>query len=578
MAGAAGLRLAGAVPTPARSAPGPQVATPHPGEVIVTSTAVRENFCGVGFHAPMSLEVSTQDFFEQVLAKRWRELNPGFARVFHPWQEGHPGVRDPKVLDALARQLVFLKEATGTEIYVTTSDLKPVASEEERRAYASAVVDDLEYLVNRGASNLKYYCCTNELSLQQWADLRDDLPRYESYQRSIFDELKRRSLAIKLLATDASDLENWPTLEWAAQHMDDVTGVYGAHHYINEHDPTDLDFYASFKERCQWAVNLARGKKKDFILGEFGNAQYFELKYGIRWDCAKYFDTPLEPLAGLQLAEAVLAAINAGVYAMGYWTFNDYPDEKGGNYVNHWGVFKWLTNGAQTRPAYYSLGLLTKFFRGPGTVFETKAVDERLRVAALRRKEDKTWSIAVLNRNSQEVPIRLTIAGASQPAVFRKYVYDPKRVPVTVDGDLEEISKANLEREGIQRVPVTVDGDLQEPSAKVPLREATLTDTVEATSLAVYTTHYDDTPPAPVRGLEVTRIHDTRIPGEIAEATRLRWTPNSEPDLCYYRVFHHGVRIGSTAATEFIDAGPDNSRPRGYAVVAVDRSGNASSL
>jgi len=105
-----------------------------------------------------------------------------------------------------------------------------------------------------------------------------------------------------------------------------------------------------------------------------------------------------------------------------------------------------------------------------------------------------------------------------------------------------------------------------------------LSDAVEGSSLAVYTTAYDDTPPAPVRGLEVTRIHDTRLAGEAVGATRLAWTPNSEPDLCYYRIYHHGVRIGSTAATEFLDSGPGNSRPGGYAVVAVGRSGNASSL
>jgi hypothetical protein len=33
---------------------------------------------------------------------------------------------------------------------------------------------------------------------------------------------------------------------------------------------------------------------------------------------------------GFQLAEATMAAMNAGVYAMGYWTFIDYPDDKGG--------------------------------------------------------------------------------------------------------------------------------------------------------------------------------------------------------------------------------------------------------
>jgi hypothetical protein len=145
------------------------------------------------------------------------------------------------------------------------------------------------------------------------------------------------------------------------------------------------------------------------------------------------------------------------------------------------------------------------------------------------------------------------LPGVSQPAVFRKYVFDPKHVPVTVDGDL------------------------QEPAAKIPLQDGVLADAVEAGCLAVYTTAYDDTPPAAVRGLEATRLRDTRIPGGAVDATRLRWTPNTEPDLCYYRVYHHGVRIGSTAASEFIDSGPGNGRPGGYSVVAVDRSGNASS-
>jgi len=533
-------------------APGPQVATPHPTEVVVTATPVRENFCGVGFHAQMFLDVSTQDFFEQVLAKRWRELNPRFARLFHQWQEDRPGVRDPKVLEAMARQLVFMKEAAGTEIYVTTADLKEATSDEDRRAYASAVVDDLEYLLNQGATNLKYYCCTNELSLHQWADMHDDLPRYQSYHQSIFAEIKRRGLNIKLLATDASPIEYWSTIQWAADHMDDITGIYGGHHYINEHEPDNLDFYSWFRERCSWAVNIARSKGKDFILGEFGPAQYFELKYGVRWDACKYFGTPLEPLAGLQLAEAALAAINAGVYALSYWTFTDYPDERGQRYINHWGVFKWLMNDAETRAPYYSYGLLTKFFRGSATVLQVNAGDEKLRVAALQHDQDKTWSIAVINRDSRDVAVKLTLTGASQPAVFRKYLYDPKHVPVTVDGDL------------------------QEPAGKLPLRDRVLVDTVEAGCLAVYTTAYDETPPSPVRGLEVTRIRDTRIPGEVADATRLRWTPNTEPDLCYYRLYHHGVRIGSTAATEFIDSGPGNSRPGGYSVVAVDRSGNAS--
>jgi len=46
-----------------------------------------------------------------------------------------------------------------------------------------------------------------------------------------------------------------------------------------------------------------------------------------------------------------------------------------------------------------------------------------------------------------------------------------------------------------------------------------------------------------------------RTSGATASANRLRWTPSAEPDLCYYRIYHNGVRIGSTAVTEYIDSG-----------------------
>ena len=47
--------------------------------------------------------------------------------------------------------------------------------------------------------------------------------------------------------------------------------------------------------------------------------------------------------------------------------------------------------------------------------------------------------------------------------------------------------------------------------------------------------------------------------------------------LSHLGIFPHGVRIGSTIGTEFIDVGPGNDRRDGYSIVAVDRSGNASS-
>lgn len=485
----------------------------------------------------MFLDTATKEFFDQVLSKRWRELNPSFARIML-----HRGrSQDANPLARLVQQLLFLKQATATEVYLT-GGLRDVPEGEQRQAWAKSIVDELSSLLKAGATNVKFYCSTNELSLHGWASLRKDLPAFRGYHAALFEEMRKQALPIKLLATDASPINNWDTIEWATRNMDEITGVYGGHHYANEFAPGDLKFYDWFKEKCAWAAGIAKAKGKDFVLGEFGPGQYMQSRWGVRWDTAEFYDTPLEPQGGLQLAEAALAAINGGVYAMGYWTFTDYPDQGGAGGINQWGLFKWMTNDAVTRAPYYAYGLLTKFFRGPAAVHQLKTEGALLRAAAVRNEQSNAWSIAIINRETRGVPVSITLSeDPGKP--FRKYVYDTAKVPVTEDGDL------------------------QEPSGKLKARDGKLTDTIPPSSLVVYTTAYDDEPPAPVRGLQADIPRGTTV---------LRWEAGAEKDLCYYRIYHNNARIGSTTATEFVDAGPTRRRPGDYSVVAVDQSGNAS--
>jgi hypothetical protein len=522
-------------------------------DVRVTGKTVTENFTGVGFHAEMFMTQTTPEFWEQVIAKRWRELNPAFARVFHQWAQGRPGVRDPAALDGYLKQFLFLKEATATEVYFTTGNPKDTSPGEERRAYARAVVDELEYLIKGGATNLTTYCMSNELSLNEWAELRNDLPKFRDYHQHLHGEIARRGLKVALLATDASPVMYWNTLEWAAANMDAITGVYGGHHYANDHPPEDPAFYEWFKERCAWGVGLARSKGKEFILGEFGPAQYLQHKFGVRWDTCRYFGTAREPLAGLQLAEAALAAMNGGVRALGYWTFMDYPDNPAWAGINQWGLFKWLKNGAGVRAPYYSYGLLAKFFRGPARVLEVETGDARVRAGAIRRRGTGQWSIAVIRRAQTALEIALSVQGADG-ARFRRYEYDTRAVPVTEDGDL------------------------QLPDGQVTMSGGRFGDRVKPMSLTVYTTAFDDDPPAPVEGLRAERFKYTRLPRHPAMAQRLAWQASPARDVIYYRVYHGGERIGSTVALEYVDA--DVRRPKGlkYGVVAVDGSGNPSPM
>lgn len=518
-----------------------------PVKIAITSDVVRENFRGVGFHGQLFLDSSTPDYWDQVIAKRWRELNPGFARVFHNWERGNRGVRDAQALEFLAREIVFMKESAGTEVYLTTSAPKDVPAGEERAAYARSVADEIEYILGKGGTNLKFYGSSNELTLRSWGDLNRDLPTYRDYHRHLYAEFHKRNLPVKLLATDASPVSYWNSLQWAADNMDDITDVYGGHHYATRQPADDLEFYSWFLERCTWAVGLAKSKNKDFILGEFGPGQYQETRWGRRWDTPEAFGTPMEAQAGLQTAEAAMAAINAGSYAMGYWTFTDYPDRPGQG-INQWGLFKSMAAGAVTRAPYYCYGLLTKFFRGPARVYRVTSGAARVHAAAVQRDSDKAWTIAVINRELH--PVAVSIALAADPGKpFRKYLYDTAHVPVTEDGDL------------------------QEPSCRLAAHDRELNDTVPPNSMALYTTAYDDDPPAAVQGLEVKAVDGSFTP---RDAKRLTWKANTEPDLCYYRIYHNNVRVGSTVSTEYVVAGPERWRSGPYTVVAVDTSGNAS--
>ncbi len=509
-----------------------------PVTVTVTPRLVRQHFGGPGFHAEMFLDTATPQFYDQVLSKRWKEMNPRFARIM--LHRARSTDADP--LQRLAQQINFLKNATGTEVYLT-GGLEEAPEGEARKQWADHLAGELETLLQSGATNIKWHCITNELSLHGWASMRRDLPTFHAYEQALYDAIESRHLPIKILATDASPITNWNTIQWAAENMDGIVGVYGGHHYLNDYAPDDPAAYNWFMEKCAWAVGIAKSKGKDFILGEFGPRQYQQLRWGARWDVAYAYGTPAEPMAGLQLAEAATAAINAGVYAMGYWTFVDYPDQDGGSRgVNHWGLFRWMSAGATPRAPYYSYSLMTRFFRGPASVYRVETGDPLVRAAAIRNEETGAWSIAVINREPRAVSLSIALAAEPDKA-FRKYVYDTAHVPVTEDGDL------------------------QGPSGKIAAAGRGFSDTVAPESLAVYTTAYHDGAPASVRGLTATQQGD---------ATALRWEPSPEKDICYYRIYQNNVRIGSSTKPEFVDAGPTRHQPGDYTVIAVDQSGNAS--
>ncbi len=516
----------------------------------IKTNIVNPDFGGVGFHVFDHVHNGSQWIYDQIFAKRWRELNPSFVRI-----NDDPSWDTVKIKH-VSKYLEVMK-GTNTEMYFTSWNTSILRNFKNESDYVKKEVDNLEYWKkNLGFRNINYYCMANELSLDKWASMVTDLEYFKKIHQLFYDEFKSRGLDIKLLATDSSPFSYWHTIEWASQNMDDITGVYGGHHYINDKDLFDYSFYKYFYEKIKWGTDIAKRMNKKFIVGEFGAKQNSNVIDSVYHDCNMYNNTPLENYMGIQIAEAITAMINAGVYGCGYWTFADFPSVWRPRALNKWGLYRWEADNHTTKPTYYCLGLLTKFFRGPSEAFEVTCSDSLVRIAATRNKEMNSVSMVVINRNDQTARIEIKMGTLAGEKPFRKYIYNPADVPFNYFGDL------------------------QDPCGTIDLKKSSLTDVVPPQSMVVYTTNYDNESPAPVSGFSFERKKiDNR------DRAVLTWDHNTENDFCYYRIYRSEKpdvdisprrQIASTISNQYVDISVHNMPEYYYRVVAVDQSGNSS--
>jgi hypothetical protein len=332
--------------------------------------------------------------------------------------------------------------------------------------------------------------------------------------------------------------------------MDNITGAYGGHHYIDNHALTDKSFYGWFYKNVKWGVDIARNKGKRFILGEFGAKQntWIKLQIGRNMDKCQYYDNKYEAISAIQVCSAITAAINAGVYAMGYWTFMDFPNAVPvGTYENKWGLSRWNGNDFSTRAPYYAVGLLTRYFGGGGTIQQVSVTDSLVHAAAVHHNSGK-WSMIVINEKNGATPIDLKLP---ENIRVRRYVYDPVNVPQNPFGDL------------------------QAPTGVLQTQNGRIKDLIQGMSLVVYTSDFDEEAPSTVKNVKLERT---------AEVNKVTWNANPEKDFCYYRIYR-GLnpdfkpslqnQVASTIATTYLEELPAE-RSFYYKVVAVDKSGNAS--
>lgn len=500
-------------------------------------------FGGLGFHNSEALfyGIIEKEQFDRKIGKCYREIQPGIMRTFAGYSDW-----SKESMDTFADYYERMQKVTDTPMYLTGAMGKIHFSDEERWEYAQKVAEKLDYLINeRNVKQVRYYCYSNELSCGVHGVLKNDLDTFKKYHEYLYRAFQQRELNIGLLATDATGVEWWHTLDYAIKEMAPITEDMCVHLYVsqNQHDIYSLDFYEWFYKHCSEYVmkcikcNGAAGKR--LIIGEFGaksgeglndpeKSSYCFLQ-GIIKDVTNFNYTGEGAYAGLMYAEGALAAINAGVLSLVYWTFSDYPDPyvchyaENDEYAKEWGkceryisgtqdtkynkcgLIRWEENGDYSvREMYWCIGLLTRYMKRNSKVLEIENDDKMLRIAAILNR-DGSISVAIVNRAKEKKQINLSLAfeAAEDSIPFKVYEYDSNNPPVNEFGDLQDHTcKISLDSEGKLSYELLPD------------------------SLTIFTTDYVEREDIYAKGVKVS-----------ANGKTLSWKPVCDKYHCYYRVY-----------------------------------------
>jgi len=144
-------------------------------------THVQKDFRGIGFEVWPDVGGMSTRAFDDVLIKRWREINPNHALVHHTWSWNWDRV--VPLLKAMSRH---------SEIWLTT-----VASREEPEALPdpARIAEMLERLVNKeNVTNITTYCVIA-------GDRTVTSAAAETFSKSLGDRLKAAQLDIRVVAS-----------------------------------------------------------------------------------------------------------------------------------------------------------------------------------------------------------------------------------------------------------------------------------------------------------------------------------------------------------------------------------------
>ena len=360
-------------------------------------------FGGIGFHNSEAtmLPVMSEHFRDEHVFKSFREISPTFSRVFVGYADW-----TREAMDHFADYYDATFRRAGTLIYMVPGRMPMMGPDFDVEDYAERTAKNLEYLIKvRGCSKLRYFCVTNELSVgNTYAYLSGDLALFKRLHEALYWAFRRHELDIGLMATDCAGVENFHQIDWAMQHMDEITDTYCTHLYMQKYRPGEPEVYDYVVNELNKLCEQVLIKEKRYMLGEYGIMPATRrLPRGPMANDTSYaVDYPeTEAIHAISLCEMSLAVVNSGTLAGTSWTMFDYPDpmlredgdseEDKARYevarfsghglsirYNKHGLIRWCDDEQdyRGRAALYTMGYTAKFFKKGSRVLQSEVVDD----------------------------------------------------------------------------------------------------------------------------------------------------------------------------------------------------------
>ncbi len=340
--------------------------------------------------------------------------------------------------------------------------------------YTKWASDSLHQLINvKGFNNIKYAVLFTEPSTYCGCGNVPNGFTQKNYYWHVVQQLHnrlvsdgRRSL-VKLVGPNNTDIENSAGIAAVQESVTNINAyldIYSFHTY-------SMAGYDGWSTAVNNGLNAMSSTGKPFWFDEYGKQ---DQAYRNTADYGTY------------LAEINAAVLNAGGQTSLIWLYqdqyyvapldNETNSDSFTNGLHEWGTMPWLPTSTAVRPSWQSFAMMSRFLGGAGTkIVNTSKSINGVRISAVQLP-DGNVSVMVINSNGAPADINLSFASALGKTLWR-HLYDPSNAP-----QLDTIIGASKE---------------------FPAVSTSLTDTLPARGVAIYTSIDDGTRPSTSSNLAV---------------------------------------------------------------------------